>query len=100
MNRRRLPWAWAVVIAVGLAGAQSARAEPLTPLTPAEIEYLDHARHVLTVSHDPEAFRSHGELLVTGRFACDKRRTGQVGSGATLVPSAITQLAFIYLCPR
>ncbi|WP_284235541.1 hypothetical protein [Mycobacterium antarcticum] len=87
-------------LAVNVACAQSAQAEPLTPLTPAELQYLDQARRVLSVSHDPLAFRSDGELLVDGRFACDKRATGMVGYEATLVAPALTQLAFIYLCPQ
>lgn len=88
-----------VVLAAEMASAASAHAEPLTPPTPGEMQYLDQARRVLTVSHDPEAFRSDGELLMGGRFACDKRAAGQVGYGATFVPPALTQLAFIYLCP-
>jgi hypothetical protein len=89
-----------VVSAVAVAAAGTAQAEPLSPLSPGEIQYLDQVRRVLTVSHDPEAFRSDGELLSTGRFACDKRTSGMVGGGATFVPPAITQVAFIYLCPN
>jgi hypothetical protein len=82
-------------------GARPAQAEPLTPLTPAELQYLEQVRTVLGVSHDNSAFRSDGELLVDGRFACRQRAThGMVGQEASLVPSAITQLAFIYLCPN
>jgi hypothetical protein len=89
-----------VALAVNVAGAQSAQAEPLTPLTPGELQYLDQARRVLTVSHDPAAFRSDGELLVNGRYACDKRATGFVGSAATFMSPTLVQLAFIYLCPN
>lgn len=80
-------------------GAQSAHAEPLTPLTPGETQYLQAAHHVLTVSHDPMTFHSDGELLVYGRYACDKRPQGIVGYGGTQVSPALIQLAFIYLCP-
>jgi len=83
-----------------MAGAQSVQAEPLTPLTPDEIQYLEKGRYVLTLTHDPTAFRSDGELLVDGRYACDKRTTGIVGYTGTYVPPALTQLAFLYLCPK
>lgn len=89
-----------LAIAMSVIGARPAQAEPLTPLTPAELQYLERARAVLAVSHDNSSFRSDGELLVDGRFACRQRAThGMVGQEASLVPSAITQLAFIYLCP-
>jgi hypothetical protein len=59
MNSRRCLLAMSLVaLAVELAGAQSAQADPLTPPTPNEIQYLAQARHVLTISHDPQAFRS------------------------------------------
>lgn len=80
-------------------GAQSAHAEPLTPLTPGENQYLDQLHRVFAAKHDPSAFRSDGELLVYGQFACAKRNAGQVGEGATFQSPAITQLALIYLCP-
>ncbi|MGV0739777.1 hypothetical protein ABQF35_25405 [Mycobacterium syngnathidarum] len=86
-------------LAFHVLAAQPAQSEPLTPLTPAEIAYLDHARQVLAVSHDPTAFRSDGELLGRGHYACDKRNAGYVGAEATFVTPALTQLAFIYLCP-
>jgi hypothetical protein len=89
-----------MALAVNVAGAQSAQAEPLTPLTPGELQYLDQARHVLSVSHDPAAFRSDGELLVNGHYACEKRASGFVGSVATFMSPALIQLAFIYLCPN
>lgn len=88
-----------VAVACAIASGQPARAEPLTPLTPGQVHYLDQARRVFAASHDPVAFRSDGELLVFGRYACDKRATGFVGTESTLVPPALTQLAFIYLCP-
>lgn len=88
-----------VASAVSIAVAPSAQAEPLTPLAPNEIEYLDQARRVFAVSHDPVAFRSDGKLLLDGRFACDQRDLGYVGAAATFVSPVITQLAFIYLCP-
>jgi hypothetical protein len=89
-----------LAIAMSVAGAQPAQAEPLTPLTPAELQYLEQVRTVLTVSHNNASFRSDGELLGAGRFACQQRAThGMVGQEASLVTPAITQLAFIYLCP-
>jgi hypothetical protein len=55
---------------------------------------------VLTASHNNAAQRSDGELLIDGRYACEKRTShGMVGQEASLVTPAITQLAFIYLCP-
>lgn len=95
----RLSVALVAALAIGVVGAQPAHADPLTPLTPAEIAYLDHAHLVFAASHDPVAFRSDGELLDLGRFACDKRAAGFVGTEATFVTPALTQLAFIYLCP-
>ncbi|MEZ0054093.1 hypothetical protein ABIA30_005133 [Mycobacterium sp. MAA66] len=89
-----------LTIAMNVAWAQPAQADPLTPLTPAEIQYLQQVRAVLTISHNDTAFRSDGELMVDGRYACQQRARGFVGQEATLVPSAITQLAFIYLCPN
>ena len=98
-SRKYLATAFFVLVA-GMAGAQSVQAEPLTPLTPDEIQYLEKGRYVLTLTHDPTAFRSDGELLVDGRYACDKRTTGIVGYTGTYVPPALTQLAFLYLCPK
>ncbi len=93
---------WAVLIAaltVNMVAAQPAHADPLLPLTQAEIDYLGHARQVFAVSHNPVSFRSDGQLLSDGWYACDKRAAGFVGTEATLVTPALTQLAFIYLCP-
>ncbi len=93
---------WAALIAaltINVIAVQPAHADPLVPPTPAEIDYLDHARLVFAANHDPVAFRSDGELLNLGRYACDKRAAGFVGTEATLVTPALTQLAFIYLCP-
>lgn len=95
-------WLWCgllVALAVNVAITQPAHADPLTPLTPGETQYLDKAREVFSVSYDPVAFRSDGELLTDGRYACDKRAAGYVGVEATFVDPALTQLAFIYLCP-
>lgn len=84
-----------------LVGAPGAQADPLTPPSPAEIAFLDHARRVFPGSGDPDAFNSDGELLDQGRYACMKRDLdGQVGWEATFVSPIITQLAFIYLCPQ
>lgn len=93
---------WGVLTAalvINVTVAQSAQADPLIPPTPAEIDFLDHAHQVFAASHDPVAFRSDGQLLSDGWFACDKRAAGFVGTEATLVTPALTQLAFIYLCP-
>lgn len=101
MNRRKaLAAAILVTSAVGMAGAQSAHADPLTPLTPNEIQYLEHARKVLTATSDPTAFLGDGRLLVDGRYACARRSTNMVGSAGTFVNPALIQLAFIYLCPE
>jgi hypothetical protein len=99
---RRKPLAAALLMtsALGLAGAQSVHAEPLTPLTPDEIQYLEQARKVLAAAQDPMVFRGDGRLLVDGRYACDRRATNMVGSSGTFVAPALTQLAFIYLCPQ
>ncbi|EHB59141.1 hypothetical protein MycrhDRAFT_1577 [Mycolicibacterium rhodesiae JS60] len=96
-------WLWAgllVATALNMAGAHPAQAEPLTPLTPGELQYLDQARRIFAVVRDPVAFRSDGDLLVSGRYACDMRSRGYLGHGSTLVPPVLTQLAFIYLCPN
>ncbi len=89
-----------LTIALNVASAHPAQADPLTPLTPAELQYLDQVRRVLTVSGDNAAFRSDGELLDTGRYVCHQRTSGLVGAAATGASPAITQLAFIYLCPN
>ena len=79
--------------------APSAVAEPLTPLTRGELQFLEHARQVLPAAHDPVAFRSDGELLRMGRFVCARSAEGFVGPAATLTSPVINQLAPIYLCP-
>jgi hypothetical protein len=88
-----------VALAVNLAATSLAHADPLTPLTPGEVQYLDQARQIYAVSQNPVAFRSDGELLTDGRYACDKRAAGFVGLKATFVDPVLTQLAFLYLCP-
>jgi hypothetical protein len=90
------------LLAVGasFAGAEPAQAEPLTPLSPTELQYLEQLHRVFSVSGDPIAFRSDGELLNRGRYVCRQRELGFVGQEATLETPAITQLAFIYLCPQ
>jgi hypothetical protein len=85
---------------MSVAGVQVAHAEPLTPLTPAEIQYLDQLHGVLRASHNPIAFRSDGELLSRGRYSCRLRDLGLIGEPATIETSAINQLARIYLCPN
>jgi hypothetical protein len=90
---------WLLVVGASFAGVQPAQAEPLTPLSPAELQYLEQLRRVFSVSGDPIAFRSDGELLDRGRYVCSVRDRGLVGQEATLQPPAITQLAFVYLCP-
>lgn len=97
---RRLLAGSIVAVAMTVASAQLAQGQPLTPLTPAELQYLEHVRTVLTASNNKVAFRSDGELLAAGRSVCELRSShGLVGEKATFQPSAVTQLAFIYLCP-
>ncbi|EHB56491.1 hypothetical protein MycrhDRAFT_3685 [Mycolicibacterium rhodesiae JS60] len=86
--------------AMNVVGAQAAMAEPLTPLTPIELQYLDQVHRVFSVSRDNMAFHSDAELLDSGQLACQKRDIGLVGYSATGVSPVITQLAFIYLCPQ
>lgn len=100
MGTLNLPWVPLIAaLTINVIAAQTAHADPLTPPTPAEINYLNHARLVFAASHDPVAFRSDGELLSDGRYACDQRAAGFVGTESTYVTPALTQLAFIYLCP-
>lgn len=97
-----LKWlsAWLLAVGVSFASPEPAKAEPLTPLSPAELQYLEQLHRVFTVSHDPLGFRSDGELLDRGRYVCTRRDLGSVGQAATQQTPAITQLAFIYLCPQ
>lgn len=88
-----------MAMVVSVAAGPVVHAEPLTPLTPGELQYLDQLHQVFEAQHDPSAFRSDGELLARGQFVCAKRRSGQVGAEVTYQSPAITQLAFIYLCP-
>ncbi|MCX2930578.1 hypothetical protein ORI20_09845 [Mycobacterium sp. CVI_P3] len=76
-----------------------ATADPVTPLSAAEDEYLVRVREVFSQYRDPTEFRSDGELLSLGRLVCDQRRNGLVGYEATLVTPAVVQLALVYLCP-
>lgn len=100
MSTARLLWAGLLAAsAVNVIGVQPAQAEPLTPLSPGEVQYLDQLRRVLSVSHDPAGFRGDGELLDAGRFACNRRAAGFVGSPVTYLSPAVVQLALIYLCP-
>ncbi len=87
------------VVAGAVLGIAPGHAEPLTPLTWNEIQYLDGLRKVFAANHDPAAFRSDGELLTDGHFVCAKSASGQVGWETTFKTPAVTQLAFIYLCP-
>ena len=90
-----------MVSSTWLAGTPVAHADPLIPLTPAEVGFLDHLHRVLPGSGDPTAFNSDGEQLDKGRYACYQRDVnGLVGFEATYVSSIVTQLAFIYLCPK
>lgn len=98
-SRKRLTVGALVAVVVSVAAGPTVHAEPLTPLTPGELQYLDQLRQVFAAKHDPSAFRSDGELLTMGQFVCDKRGAGQVGAEATFQSPAITQLALIYLCP-
>jgi hypothetical protein len=88
-----------LALGVSLTEAAPASAEPLTPLSPAEVEYLGQLRHVFSAYRDPAEFLSDGELLNLGRYACDQRDKGLVGYAATLITPAITQLALVHLCP-
>ena len=98
-SRTRLTVGVLVAMVVSVAAGPAVHAEPLTPLTPGELQYLDQLHQVFEAQHDPSAFRSDGELLARGQFVCAKRRVGQVGAEVTYQSPAITQLAFIYLCP-
>ena len=99
MSAKSFGAALLAALAMGAAAAPAVRAEPLTPLTPGETQYLEQLRRVFSVNHDPWAFRSDGELLKQGRFACERRDAGFVGAATTFLTPAVTQLAFIYLCP-
>jgi hypothetical protein len=98
-SRKRLAIGALAAVIVSVAAGPTVLAEPLTPLTPGELQYLDQLRQVFAVKHDPQAFRSDGELLTLGHWVCDKRASGHVGAANTFQTPAITQLAFIYLCP-
>lgn len=95
----------AVVVGMGALILQGSavplsHADPLTPLTPNEIQYLDAARQVFAVSRDPASSRDDGQTLLDGRYACGERDNGLVGYPVTYVSPILTQLAFAYLCPR
>jgi hypothetical protein len=109
-------WMWAGLLAavtMNIVGMPSAQAAPLTPLTPAEVQYLEKLREVLALKHDPIAFNSDGELLDDGWYVCFSRDHGLaaggspnaappafVGQGVTLLSPAVTQVAFAVLCPK
>lgn len=97
--RRRLAAKFSVALVASVIASPPAQAEPLTALSPGETQYLAQARQVFAASQSNTAFRSDGELLANGRYACDKRAAGYVGVQATFVDPVLTQLAFIYLCP-
>jgi hypothetical protein len=88
-----------LAIALTACGVQVAHADPLTLLTPAELQYLGQLHRVFVASHDPIAFHSDGELLDRGQYVCSLRDHGLIGAPATLETPAINQLALIYLCP-
>jgi hypothetical protein len=67
-SRKRLTVGALVTLAVSVA-TPLAHADPLTPLTPGEVQYLDQARQIYAVSQNPVAFRSDGELLTDGRYS-------------------------------
>lgn len=98
-SRKKFTVGALMVVAVSATVPPPAHAEPLTPLTPGEVQYLNRAHQVYAASPNPMALRSDGELLIDGRYACDKRAAGYVGLGATFVDPVLSQLAFIYLCP-
>ncbi|BBU21255.1 hypothetical protein PFJ02_11510 [Mycobacterium xenopi] len=84
-----------------LACAPAVPADPLTPPTPAEMQFLDQARRLLPITPDSMvAFNSDGELLDQGRQACFMRDQGRVGYEASMLPPIVTQLALVYLCPK
>jgi hypothetical protein len=98
---------------IGVFNATSVHAEPLTPLTPAEIRYLEQLRQVFAAKHDSLAFNSDGELLDDGRYVCHARDHGLVpgaspdaaapvfvGQGLTFYSPALIQVAFATLCPK
>jgi hypothetical protein len=92
---------WLLVGPALLVSAPVAPADPLTPPTPAEMQFLDQARRLLAIAPDSMvAFNSDGELLNQGRQACFMRDKGRVGYEATTLPPIITQLALVYLCPK
>ena len=99
-SRRLLLAAALVAIGTNVIPGALAQAEPLTPLTQAELQYLEQVRRVFSVSPDNAAARSDGELLDAGRRACGHRADGYLGYEATRVSPIIAQLAFVYLCPR
>lgn len=87
--------------ALCLVGTPAGQADPLVSPTPAEFQYMEQARRAVVLTKDPFAFNSDAELLDLGRRACHQRDiNGQIGIETTLIPPLITQLAFIYLCPR
>ncbi|WP_406813488.1 hypothetical protein [Mycobacterium sp. M23085] len=98
-NRKDFTVGALMAVTVSVTLPPPAHAEPLKPLTPGEVQYLNHAHQVYAASRNPTALRSDGELLIDGRYACDKRAAGYVGVGATFVDPVLSQLAFIYLCP-
>jgi hypothetical protein len=92
---------WLLVGPALLVSAPTAQSDPLTPPTPAEMQFLDQARRLLAIAPDSMvAFNSDGELLNQGRQACFMRDKGRVGYEATTLPPIITQLALVYLCPE
>lgn len=91
--------AFAVALPLSVDVTPTALAEPLTPLTQAEADYLQQLHRVFATYRDPAEFRSDGELLDLGRYVCIQSSHGLVGYGATQITPAITQLALIYLCP-
>lgn len=100
MGKWNCVWAGLIgAFTIGMTAVQPAHADPLIPPTPAEINFLEQARLVFAASHNPVSFRSDGQLLSDGWYACNKRAAGFVGAEATLVTPALSQLAFIYLCP-
>jgi hypothetical protein len=90
---------WLLVVGA-LVGTCPARAEPLIPPNPAELQYLEQLHRVFSISRDPLAFRSDAELLDRGRLVCRRNESGTLGQPATLEPPAINQLALIFLCPQ
>ncbi|QLL08702.1 hypothetical protein [Mycobacterium vicinigordonae] len=91
----------AVIVATAswLAPMPAAPADPLVPLTPEEVRYLDHLHQLLPGHGDPAVSHGDGWLLEKGWYACSKKAQGFVGAPTVLLSPIITQVAYADLCP-